>query len=364
MGGFFANVWTKRAVSLLSPIYCAMILVLSYFSIFYEMIVRNPVSVCVMISAISLIALVVMLYTRRQVLTVLTSLVMLPGLLPAVLFFFGHWEVLIPPLIVALIIFFFSGLGETPKTIFGTAFLLLYLLGSLMYFLMTTLFAPSTVSTTVYAGTSPSGIYRYEVINTADRSDGNTTIYVETSELDRDYDMILFQIKGLTRTVVQQRPLQENITVTWQTEKRSDITAELQRLAPNAEVTLSDRQMELLGRTAYEITYNNGQVLQLTPAEYHALMIELTAADQAILETDKESVALNALDEDQLEALGISVVDFKTVLFSSLTDAELETLGVPAEGDVMYYNGKVCFRYYIAILEEYFDISKQELGLT
>lgn len=364
MGEFFANKWTKRVVSLLSPVYCALILVLSYYSIFYDIIVRNPMTVCILVSAVSLFAAVIMLYTRRQVLTIAASLIMLPGLLPAVLLYFGHWEILIPPLAVALLLFFFSGLGETAKTIFGTASLLLYLLGSLAYFLMTTLFTPATVSTTVDSGVSPSGAYRYEVINTVDRSDGSTTVYVESNLMDKDWDLVLFQLKGLSRTVMQTRPLQENISITWQTEKRSDITAQITQISSDVEATLSENQMALLGLPSYEVTYDGSQPAKLMAEEYHQIVVTLTPEEQAALETDKAEYMLDSLSENALKTLGITVTDLRTMPLSSLTEEDLTTLGIPEEGDVMYYNGKVCFRYYIAILEEYFDISKQELGFT
>ncbi len=362
MGEFFANKWTKRVVSLLSPLYCAMIVILSYFSIFYEMIVQNTVSVCVMISAISLIAAVIMLYTREQVLTIIVSLLMLPALLPAVLFYFGQWYVLIPPLVVALLMFFFSGLGETPKTIFGTGFLLLYLMGSLGYFLVTTLFAPSTVSTVIDAGESPSGIYRYEVVNTADRSDGSTTITIETNEHNKDYDLVLFRIRGLSRTAMLTRPMQEENHVEWKTEKRVDITNQIHNISDKVEVTLSEDQMTLLGRPCYKIESDLLGDGTMMAEEYHAKTLSLSFDQMAMCEIEESTVLLDSLNEKQLDYLDITITDLRTIPLTSLTDDDLTKLGIPEEGDVMYYNGKVCFRYYIAILEEYFDLSKQEIG--
>lgn len=364
MTKFFASKWTQFAVSLLSPLYCVLIFGLSYFSIFYEMTVLNPKSVCLMLSAISVVALVIMLYSRKQPITILTSLIMLPALLPAVLLYFGQWHVLIPMLVVALVIFFFSGLGETSKTVFGTIFVLLYLLGSLVYFLMTTLFAPSTVSTVIESGVSPSGAYRYEVINTVDSSEGGTAVVIESNTMDKNYDLVLFQLRGLTRTVVQKRPLQQTSEITWQTERREDITNTISKISKDVEVTLSDAQMATLGLPAYEVTLNGASPRKMSGEEYHNIVIELTAQEMKDLETKKESYKLDSLSENALEYLGITVTNFRTMKLSDLSDADLAALGIPEEGDVMYYNGKVVFRYYIAILEEYFDISKQELGLT
>lgn len=364
MGKFFTNIWTKRAVSILSPLYCIPVVYLSYLSIFYEMSVLNPVTICVLLSAVSLIALVAMLYTRKQLLTIITSLLLLPALLPAVLLYFGQWHVLIPMLVVALLIFFFSGLGETAKTVYGTIFVLLYLLGSLVYFLMTTLFAPSTVSNVVEDGLSPSGDYRYEVINTIDSSDGSTTVIVEPNTMDKNMDMVLFRIRGMGRTVSLTRPMQQTCSIEWKTEKRTDITSKISAISKDITVTLSDAQMKMLGLAAYEVTYSGSSPVKMMPEQYHAIEVSLTADQMKTLQTDKQVYMLDELSDNALKKLGITVKDLRTVKFSELKDADLVKLGIPEQGDVMYCNGKPVFRYYIAILEEYFDISKQEIGLT
>ncbi len=364
MGKFFSNIWTKRAVSILSPLYCIPIVYLSYLSVFYEMSVINPMTVCLMLSAIAVFALVTMLYTRKQILTIVSSLVMLPALLPAVLLYFGQWHVLIPMLVVALIIFFFSGLGETAKTVYGTIFVLLYLLGSLVYFLMTTLFAPSTVSKIIEEGVSPSGDYRYQVINTVDSSDGSTTVIVEPNTMDKDMDMVYFSIRGMERTVFLARPMQQTSKIEWKTEKRTDITSKINAISKDVEVTLSDAQMELLGLPAYEVTYTGSSPVKMMPADYHEVDVTLTAEQMKKLQTDQEVYMLDELSEKALKTLGITVKNLKTVKLNSLKDADLVKLGIPEHGDVMYCNGKPVFRYYIAVLEEYFDISKQELEFT
>ena len=39
-------------------------------------------------------------------------------------------------------------------------------------------------------------------------------------------------------------------------------------------------------------------------------------------------------------------------------------LGVPESGDVMIFNGKICFRYYIADLENYFDVDDRSISIS
>ncbi|MDE5768166.1 MAG: hypothetical protein K2H29_02330 [Oscillospiraceae bacterium] len=360
---FFGNPWTKRVVSLLSPFYGAIVIFFAYLSVFYTLDLQEAGTACMITTGGCVLALTTMLYTRKQLLTKITSLIILPVMVLPVMIYFGQWEILAPLAVMALIIFFLSGLGETAKTIWGTIFLLIYLVGSLVYFLVTSMFAPATVTTTVKNGVSPSGLYRYEVTNTTDSSNGSTKVSVESNTLDKTYfDMFQFRIRGLSHDVMIERPLQEACEVKWETETRQDITQQLSEISEEIEVTLSDKQMGLLGRDAYEVTFNNGQTMKMTPEDYHKTVIALGEQERQILKTDKEQLQLDSLDENSMEKLGIQVENFKTVLLSSLTDQELEQLGIPDEGDVMYYNGKIVFRYYIAILEEYFDLSKQEIG--
>ena len=151
--------------------------------------------------------------------------------------YFGQWNILIPPLAVALIIFFFSGMGETGKTVCGTLILLVYLIASLIYFVSTSMFAPSTVTTTILSGDSPSGMYRCTVTETVDSSNGSTRIIVEPNEMDKDFTLVEFQIKGLERDVMIERPMQPNVTIEWKTEKRADISKELKKISNDIEVS-------------------------------------------------------------------------------------------------------------------------------
>jgi len=356
--------WLRLVLSLISPLYCAVVVFFAYQSVFYKLEVLDTVKACMIVTGISVAALAAMIYTKHQFLTKISSLVMLPVLVFPVMIYFGQWEILIPLIVTALVIFFVSGLGEVAKTVWGTIFLLIYLLGALVYFVVNSLFAPSTVTTLVSDGVSPSGLYRYEVSNTIDSSNGSTKVIVEPTTLDKTYyNLFWFKIRGLSHDVVIERPLQEDVTIEWDTKSREDITQEIEEISEKIEVTLSDQQMDLLGRDAYQVTFNNGQSMSLSQGDYHKTVIALGEREREVLETDKEELQLDAMSDKAKERLGITVQDFKTVKLADLTEEDLTKLGVPEQGDVMYYNGKVVFRYYIAILEEYFDISKQDLSI-
>ncbi len=356
--------WPRTIVSLLSPLYCAIIVYFSYLSIFYQLELLDFQKACMTVAGVSVVALATMLYTRKMFLTKISSLIMLPVMVLPVMLYFGQWAILSPLIVVSLAIFFLSGLGETAKTVWGTIFLLIYLLGALVYFVVNSLFAPSTTPETVATGISPSGLYRYTVTETKDSSNGSTKVSVESNTMDKYYyDLFQFKIRGLSHDVVIERPLQENITIEWDTVSRDEITEELAKISKDIEVTLSDQQMDLLGRDAYQVTFNNGQTLTMTQGDYHNTIIALGSREQEALDTDATEISLDAMGEKTKKILGITVENFKTVTLASLTEEDLTKLGIPEEGDVMYYNGKIVFRYYIAILEEYFDISKQDLSL-
>ena len=68
------------------------------------------------------------------------------------------------------------------------------------------------------------------------------------------------------------------------------------------------------------------------------------------------------LTKAQKSVIGIPA-DTETVYLKDLTDAQLEQLGVPAENDVLTFSGKVCFRSYIAVLEDYFAKDNREISL-
>ncbi|MBR1528547.1 MAG: hypothetical protein IJ642_04495 [Oscillospiraceae bacterium] len=359
-------IWVKRILSLLSALYCAVIVFFAYHSVFYKLELIDVSKACMAVTGVSVLALTVMLYTRKQLLTKLSSLIMLPALVFPVMIYFGQWWVLAPMLAAALIIFFLSGLGETAKTVWGTISLLIYLVGALLYFLVNSMFAPSTVTTLVKEGVSPSGLYRYEIYNTTDSSNGSTKISMESNTMDKVYyHLFWFKIRGLSHDVVIERPLREpeEMEITWDTKTRQEITSELEEISEEIEVTLTDKQMDMLGWEAYQVTFNNGDVIPMTQDAYHKTVIALGEREKKVLDTEKDQLMLDKMTDKQKESLGITVEDFKTVKLADFTDEELAVLGIPEEGDIMYYNGKIVFRYYIAVLEQYFDISKQDITL-
>ena len=150
-----------------------------------------------------------MIYSRKQLMTKISGFIMFPALLPVVLLCFGSWEMIIPLAVCAIVIFFASGSNEAAKTLLGTIYLLTYILAALAYFIFTSFLASPAIKETIESGVSPSGKYRYEVIETTDSSNGSTSVILEPNFLDKKYALVTFKVKGYDRKLCVKRPKTE-----------------------------------------------------------------------------------------------------------------------------------------------------------
>ena len=405
MKSFFDNIWTKRVVALVSLFYAFCVCRLCYFSIFYDIHIHQRLQLCLTLTGISLVSFLLMLYTRKQILTRIASFLILPAMLPVVLLYFGEWGMIIPIIITGVAILLLSGAGEGAKTAFGTITLLLYIFGALGYFLFTSFFVTTTKQEEIESGESPSGRYRYRVVNTEDTSNGSTAVYIEPNYADKKYPFVTFTLKDMERVVYLDRPMCEEINIEWTTQSRADITKQLNEISDNIIVHLPENELTKLG-------YSYDEKLRLED------IVVSKRFEIGKTASDVEPIYLNDLTEEQLDVFGIgkdsdgryyvknpsaklldemklssgkrayfsdmnskafkvynksNVDDYGNALFNvkkddsvylkTLTDEQLEMLGVPESGDVMLFNGKICFRFYIAELEEYFDVDSRHFSV-
>ncbi len=204
---FFHNIWVKRAASVISIIYAIYVCVLSYRSLFYEVMITKPVMFCIYLSLISAASMAFMIFSRKQLLTKIASFMLLPALLPIVIMCLGSWEMIIPLAICAVVMFFANGSKEGTKTLLGTVYVLIYILTVLAYFIFTSYLASPAIKTSVDTGVSPSKLYRYEVVETQDSSNGSTTILLEPNNMDIVKNTVTYKIRGYDRTLCVKRPL-------------------------------------------------------------------------------------------------------------------------------------------------------------
>lgn len=405
MKSFFENVWTKRVVAFLGLIYTYGVCRLCYLSLFYDIHIHSKVSLCLITIAVSIMAIVIMLYTRRQLVTKISSFIILPAMLPVVLLYFGEWGLILPIILTGVAILLLSGAGEGIKTAMGTVTLLLYIFGALGYFLFTSFFVTPVKETEVASGVSPSGKYRYRVVNTVDSSKGSTAVYIEPNYADLKYPYVTFKLKNMERQIHVERPINENINIEWITQSRSETTEQLNGISDNILIHLSEENLKKLGYTYDEklvldevvVSYRKkiGQtasdvdVVKLddlteeqldifgigrdADGRYYVLnpsdkLIDKIGAkkNERLYFSDFNSDAYEVFNDEHIDEYGnklFTVEKENSVLLSSLTDEQLESVGIPDEGDVMIFNGKICFREYVAVVDQYFDVESRKLSL-
>ena len=301
------NAWTKHILSSFSIFYAIIVYAFSFFSLFYTVALEDKLSFSMLLFGVTLFFGTIMIFTRKEVITKVVSMLMMPAILPILLFYFGEWAIIIPICTMVIVMFFVCGATERTKTILGTIFLLLYIFGALGYFLLTTLFSTDYKEVTIRSHiVSQSGTYRCYITDTDSNSTLGTRVYVQPNNYDISNDFVTFEAKGYkTRVYVDNsigRKSGNDLLIEWRIEKRDDIVAHLLSLNPMLELNLSEDQLQLIKRK----------------------------------NTDK-------------------------VYLSELTAEDYKLLGVKEEGDVMYIDGEVRFRYLIAVLNESFDISNRKI---
>lgn len=345
-------------LSFASLAYLIGIVWLAAYSLLYRLEIPETLQsgFCVRLSLICAAFTAVMIFTRRQFLTRFSIMAAMPFFFPIVLFNY-HYMVLIVPLgLTGVVTFFANGAKEGTKTILGTIYLMIYVLGAFCYFNVIDMLQTSSVETVIEQGISPSGAYRYAVIEVQDTANGNTYVSMEPNTYDIQYGHCTWYALGYDKRIYLERPLTEFETE-WTTESRENITNELLKINPDTTFTLNTEQMEILGlHEGYTDTY---KASSLTKAQRKALGICI--AKDLLGDQTPESEGLTLYENTQtitieyetLLELGLSVS--LDVALSDLTDDDLVALGVPAENDVLIVNGKTVFRQYIAVLEDAFN---------
>lgn len=405
MKAFFSNVWVKRFVSIIPVFYTIAVGYLCYYSIFYDVHIQDRQSLCVIVSAISLIALILMLYTRNQLLTKISSFLILAAMLPVVVFWMDEKHLYVPIVIAGVIILLFSGASEGKKTMLGTVILLSYIFGALGFYLFNSFFVTHAKKEILKSGVSPSGRYRYELINTEDTSGGSTSIVIEPNYADVSYPYVTLTLKDMERVCYQVRPmLEEEVKLDWSTGTREEITKELNGISDDIRINLTDaefeaynididRRLEISGINLYKLIEIGKSASDVDPLKLDDLsesqlavfdigkdesgkyyVLEPTAEfytaigrmeGDRILLSELDSKGYEAFSEMHLDELGYTLYDLgkdNTIALSELSDSQLAELGVSESGDVLKFNDKICFRYYVAELEDYYNTEKKSIS--
>jgi len=107
--------------------------VVSWLTFAYHFVYDNAAAVFMLYAFANVMFAIAMIYTRRQALTRIATLFMHPLILVMLVYGFWNWYLILPPFIVATVIFFASGVGESLKVILGTIYMILFVLTCLGY---------------------------------------------------------------------------------------------------------------------------------------------------------------------------------------------------------------------------------------
>ncbi|MBR5089602.1 MAG: hypothetical protein IK093_09240 [Ruminiclostridium sp.] len=133
---FLRNKWVKRVVSLFSlglPVFVAYI---DWLAFAYYLEPVNNVPLFLLYILVNFVFAGIMFYTRRQLLTQLVACVTPILAFVLLIIAFGQWYLIAPPVVICAFTFLAAGTNETFKTILGTVYLLMFVVGTLVYLTM------------------------------------------------------------------------------------------------------------------------------------------------------------------------------------------------------------------------------------
>lgn len=130
---FIKNRWFLLGISFLSFIYVYFLgkVALLTFTSYPE--VENITTLMIMYVFINFLFAVLMFFTRKQVPTIITAAIIPLEAFLLMIVGFGQWHVIIPPVAVSAFAFLACGVGESFKTVFGTLYLIMFIVGGLVY---------------------------------------------------------------------------------------------------------------------------------------------------------------------------------------------------------------------------------------
>ena len=130
------NKWVKRGVSLLSLGFPVFIFYIDWLAFAYYLETVNDVPLFLLYVLVLFVFAGFMFYTREQIIT--RIVVCITPILAFILLIiaFGQWYLIVPPVVICVFTFLAAGTNETLKTILGTVYLLMFVVGTLVYLTM------------------------------------------------------------------------------------------------------------------------------------------------------------------------------------------------------------------------------------
>lgn len=208
------NKWFKFVVSFAGLAFTVILAYFDYIVFFYEIEYTNKKLFAIVAPIICVLVSLLNIYTRRSPVTVVLAMVNAVLFLPLLLLDWGNWPLLLPAAAVTIFGFFACHMNETVKTVFGTAFLLIYIIGGIVFYLFMNVFSNTVSQTVIDQGVSPSGAFRYYVIDAKNKSTGKKYVYIRPNTLDIDKGFI--RLNTTVSKLVRQENNPVEFTCEWQ----------------------------------------------------------------------------------------------------------------------------------------------------
>ena len=204
-----SNKYVKFGISCFNLLYLILIFALAIWTFLYKLVFTSQTGFDVFYIILSVIFATLMLLTKNQIMTRIVALS-----IPLPIFFLTLFNIdtpimFIPPLVVAIVMFFACGAGDTAKVLLGSLYLLMFVVGMVGYTIISTLFGGSAVETRLDANltdteitsiynmekinqlnqnsVSPDGKFRYYILDVQDNDRGKVIVVVEPNDLDKHY---------------------------------------------------------------------------------------------------------------------------------------------------------------------------------
>lgn len=128
--------WFKFGVSFLTLAFPVFVLFVDWLAFAYYLEPTNEVPLFLLYVLCNVVFGGIMFYTRKQIITKIV--VCITPLLAFLLLIiaFGQWYLIVPPVVICLLTFLACNTNETFKTILGTVYLLMFVVGTLVYLTM------------------------------------------------------------------------------------------------------------------------------------------------------------------------------------------------------------------------------------
>lgn len=221
---FFKNVWFKRGVAVICWGYTALLCWVAWLNFAFYFEFENVTALFVLYLFVNIAALGLMIYTRRQVITMVNAMLLPPIVFVIVILGFGNWYMIFPPLCVVVAMFFICAANETLKTVIGTMYLLLYVIGVVAYIAVNLLMGKITFTDVdlslrdpSFENVSPTGEYR--IVRYVDKPNGERRTagyYVEYTGEDVEIPFgICKKVLGCKRVLTSKYTDRSDNPVVW-----------------------------------------------------------------------------------------------------------------------------------------------------